>query len=151
MITTIKRLDGGMERTWRIKHRVSGKTIFSFKCKSFSLCLEIGAALKKDLRSANLRSANLRSANLSYANLSYANLSYADLSYADIDFSSLPLWCGSLNANYDDKQTTQILYHLLSVAKNSNNVSDGLRSKLMKSDLIKQANRFHRVGEVPKL
>jgi hypothetical protein len=50
------------------------------------------------------------------------------------------LWCGSLKAKLDTKQKRQLLYHLLAVAPE-------YRSK----ELLKEANQFHRVGEVPKL
>lgn len=38
----------------------------------------------------------------------------ADLSGADLDYSAFPLWCGGLDVNIDDRQATQLLYHLLS-------------------------------------
>lgn len=43
-----------------------------------------------------------------------ADLSCADLSYANLDYSAFPLWCGGLDVNIDDRQATQLLYHLLS-------------------------------------
>jgi hypothetical protein len=108
-----------------------------------------------DLSSADLRYADLRYANLSYADLSSADLRYADLRYADLisanlssanlssanlDFSCWPLWCGSISAKLDIKQKRQLLYHLLAVAPE-------YRTKT----LIKEANKFHRIGEVPVL
>ena len=42
------------------------------------------------------------------ADLRVADLREADLRGADLDYSCLPLWCGSLKANFDDKVTTQI-------------------------------------------
>jgi hypothetical protein len=114
-----------------------------------------------DLRGANLRGANLSCAKLSCAKLSCADLRgaklscadlrRADLSGADLDYSCLPLWCGSLKANFDDSVTTQILYHLLSIAKNSNNVSQELKDILLTDSLINQANKFHRVDECGKI
>ena len=57
---------------------------------------------RADLSWANLSDANLSRANLWWANLSTANLSWANLSRAEIDYSSLPLWCGSLDAQFVD-------------------------------------------------
>ena len=112
-----------------------------------------------DLRSANLSYANLSDANLRRADLSYANLSDANLSDADlsgaylsganIDFSSLPLWCGSLRAHFDDRQLAQIAYHLVKAGLNSQNASDKTKSELSK--IIDFANKFHRVGECGKI
>ena len=110
-----------------------------------------------DLRYANLRYANLRSADLSYADLSsadlsYANLrsadlSYANLRYADLDFSAFPLWCGGLDVHIDDKQATQLLYHLVRNVKYSKNTSAKLKKICKIKSLVKQANEFHRVKE----
>ena len=77
-----------------------------------------------DLSNANLSGANLRFATLSRANLSCADLCRADLrgadlSGADLDFSCLPLWCGSFNAHFDDKQLIQFAYHLVRAGLNS--------------------------------
>ena len=104
-----------------------------------------------NLSSANLRYANLRSADLRSADLSYTNLSSADLSYANLDFSCMPLWCGDLEANYDDKQIIQQLYHVMSHVKNSNNISDGLREEILTDVNLKLANKFHRIAECGKL
>ncbi len=92
-----------------------------------------------------------RCADLTRADLSYADLRGADLSDANLDYSCLPLWCGSLKANFDDRVSTQILYHLLSIAKNSNNVSQELKDILLTDSLINQANKFHRVDECGKI
>ena len=110
-----------------------------------------------DLRYANLRyanlsyadlsSADLRSANLSYADLSYADLSSADLSSADLDFSAFPLWCGGLNVHIDDKQATQLLYHLVRNVKYSKNTSKEMKKLCRIKFIIKKANQFHRVQE----
>ena len=104
-----------------------------------------------NLRSADLSFANLRSADLSYADLSYANLRSADLSYADLDFSAFPLWCGGLNVHIDDRQATQLLYHLLRNVEYSKNTSAKLKRICKLKSLIKQANEFHRVEECGKL
>jgi uncharacterized protein YjbI with pentapeptide repeats len=105
-----------------------------------------------DLRSANLRyadlrSANLRSANLRSADLSYADLRYADLRYADLDYSAFPLWCGGLDVHIDDKQATQLLYHLIKNVKYSKNTSKALKKICRIKSLVNQANKFHRVRE----
>ena len=100
-----------------------------------------------NLSSANLRSANLSSANLSSANLSSADLSYADLSSADLDYSAFPLWCGGLNVNIDDKQATQLLYHLVINVRYSKYTSKALKNLCKLKSIIKQANKFHRVKE----
>ena len=100
-----------------------------------------------DLSSANLSYANLSSANLSSANLSYANLSSANLSSANLDFSAFPLWCGGLDVHIDDKQATQLLYHLVRNVKYSKNTSAKLKRICKIKSLVKQANEFHRVNE----
>ena len=115
-----------------------------------------GADLSEaDLRRANLTRANLRKADLSGANLSGAKLNRvdirgtdlkeADLSGADLDFSCLPLWCGSLNAHFDDRQLYQIAYHLVRAGLYSKNASEETKCELSK--LIDFANKFHRVNE----
>jgi len=111
-----------------------------------------GANLRgANLTGANLRGANLRGADLTGANLTYANLRGADLTDANLDFSCLPLWCGSLLANMDDKQAIQLLYHTLSVVKNSSNVSQELKDKLLTETNIAVAREFHRAEECNKL
>ena len=98
-----------------------------------------------NLRYANLRCANLRCANLRHASLSGADLSGADLSGADLDYSCLPLWCGSLEAHFDDRQLVQIAYHLIKAGLQSKNASEEAKTELSK--LIDFANKFHRVNE----
>ena len=120
-----------------------------------------------DLSGANLSYADLRYANLSYANLSYANLSYANLSKvnlryadlrganlrganledADLDFSAFPLWCGSLDVHIDDRQATQLLYHLVRNIKYSQNTSKEMKELCEIKAIIEKANEFHRVDE----
>ena len=90
---------------------------------------------------ANLRSANLR----------YANLSSADLSSADLDYSAFPLWCGGLNVHIDDKQATQLLYHLVRNVTYSKNTSAKLKRLCKIKSIVKQANEFHRVEECGKI
>lgn len=105
--------------------------------------------VKANLSNADLRYANLRNADLSDADLRYANLSNADLRYANLDYSYLPLWCGSLSANFDDKQLKQIAYHLVKAGLQSNNASEETKEELSK--LIDFANGFHRVDECGKI
>ena len=100
-----------------------------------------------DLTNADLTYANLTNADLKYADLTYADLTYANLTCADLDFSSFPLWCGSLKAQLDDKLIIQLLYHLLSAAKYSKNISAEIKQTLLCDDLICIANKFHRVSE----
>lgn len=93
--------------------------------------------------------ADLSRADLSRADLSGANLSGANLSGADLDYSVLPLWCGSLKAEFDDKQLTQMAYHLVKAGLGSKNASDETKKELTK--LIDFANNFHRVNECGKI
>ena len=100
-----------------------------------------------DLRSAVLRYADLRSADLRYADLRCADLSYADLRSADLDYSAFPLWCGGLNVHIDDKQATQLLYHLVRNVQYSKNTSAEMKKLCMLKSIVKKANEFHRVNE----
>ena len=110
-----------------------------------------------DLSYADLSYTNLYDADLSYANLSYANLSYANLHYANLrdanlrcanlDYSALPLWCGGLDVHIDDRQATQLLYHLVRNVLYSKNTSKSLKKLCSLKSLVSQANKFHRVNE----
>ena len=102
---------------------------------------------RADLSSADLRYANLRFADLSYADLSYADLSGANLRSANLDFSAFPLWCGGLDVHIDDKQATQLLYHLVRNVKFSKNTSKAMKKICKIKSVVKQANQFHRVNE----
>ena len=119
---------------------------------------------RADLRDADLNGANLRGANLcgailyranlngadlNGANLRGADLNHADLRGANLDYSCLPLWCGSLSANFDDRQIIQFVYHIVKSGLNSTNTSDEIKSELAK--LIDLANRFHNVNECGKI
>ena len=84
-------------------------------------------------------------ANLSHADLSGADLRGADLREADLDYSCLPLWCGSLSINFDDRQLKQIAYHLVKAGLQSKNASEEAKAELRK--LISFANGFHRAEE----
>ena len=103
-----------------------------------------------DLRAADLSDANLIGADLSYANLRDTDLRDADMTDTDLrganlDYSCLPLWCGSLGANFDDRQLIQIAYHLVMAGLSSKNASDETKKELSK--LIDFANKFHRVEQ----
>ena len=102
------------------------------------------------LRDANLKYANLRDVDLTGADLRGANLTGADLTGANLrdtnlDYSCLPLWCGSLEAHFDDRQLVQIAYHLIKAGLQSKNASEETKKELSK--LIDFANKFHRVNE----
>ena len=98
-----------------------------------------------DLSGTNLSGADLSGTNLRWANLSGADLREADLGEADLDYSCLPLWCGSLSANFDDRQLKQIAYHLVKAGLQSKNASEETKTELRK--LIPFANGFHRAEE----
>ena len=100
---------------------------------------------KSDGKRADLSGADLSGADLSGANLREADLSGTNLKRADLDYSCLPLWCGSLDANFDDEQLYQIAYHLVRAGLHSKNASDETKDELSK--LIDFANKFHRVNE----
>ena len=74
-----------------------------------------------------------------------ANLREADLRGTDLDFSCLPLWCGSLHANFDSRQLKQIAYHLVKAGLQSKNATEEDKTELRK--LIDYANGFHRAYE----
>lgn len=104
-----------------------------------------GADLRwADLAGANLIEANLSGADLRWANLTGVTLSEANLRGADLDYSCLPLLCGSLSANFDDRQLKQIAYHLVKAGLQSENASEEAKTELRK--LIPFANEFHKVG-----
>ena len=98
-----------------------------------------------DLSDADLRGASLRHANLRDADLTDADLRGANLRDTNLDYSCLPLWCGSLEAHFDDKQLIQIAYHLVKAGLQSKNASEETKTELSK--LIDFANKFHRVNE----
>ena len=100
---------------------------------------------RANLTGADLRWANLRGADLGWANLTGVTLREADLRGADLDYSCLPLWCGSLSANFDDRQLKQIAYHLVKAGLQSKNASEETKTELRK--LIPFANGFHRAEE----
>lgn len=73
----------------------------------------------------------------------------ANLEWANLDYSCLPLWCGSLNAHFDDRQIKQIAYHLVKAGSNSKNTSEEVKAELVK--IIDLANKFHEVDECGKI
>lgn len=97
-----------------------------------------------DLSGANLSGANLRGADLSGANLRVANMIKSDL-----DFSCLPLWCGGLDINIDDRQAKQIAYHLVRNVLYSKNTSKEAKEAV--KPLVDFSNGFHRVEECGKI
>ena len=100
-----------------------------------------------DLRYANLSGADLSGADLRSANLRSADLRSADLRSADLDFSDFPLWCGGLDVHIDDKQATQLLYHLIRNVRYSKNTSKEMKKLCKLKSIVKKANEFHRVKE----
>ena len=111
-------------------------------------CANLSSA---DLRRANLSSADLSSADLSSADLRCADLRCADLKCADLDYSVFPLWCGGLDVHIDDKQATQLLYHLVRNVQYSKNTSEEFKKLCGMKELVEQANKFHRVDECGKI
>ena len=84
-------------------------------------------------------------ANLRDADLRYADLCGADLCGANLDFSCLPLWRGSLAADFDDRQIIQLIYHAVKAGLSSKNTSNEVKEELSKLKAL--ANKFHRVNE----
>lgn len=103
------------------------------------------------LRNADFRGANLRHAGLSAADLRGADFRGADFKDVNLDYSCLPLWCGSLDVHIDEKQTFQLLYHLLRNVSYSKNISEDVKQKLLTPELVELANRFHRAEECGKI
>ena len=112
-----------------------------------------GANLKwANLEGANLEGAHLEGAHLEWANLErahleWANLERANLKGANLDYSAFPLWCGGLDVHIDDRQATQLLYHLIRNVLYSKNTSKAMKKICRIKSLVKQANEFHRANE----
>ena len=68
---------------------------------------------------------------------------------SDLDFSCLPLWCGGLDINIDDRQAKQIAYHLVRNVLYSKNTSKEAKEAV--KPLVDFANCFHRVEECGKI
>ncbi len=100
---------------------------------------------ESDLSGSNLTGSDLSWSNLRGSNLRGSDLTGSDLRESNLDFSALPLWCGSLAANFDDRQLIQIAYHLVKAGLNSTNASEETKAELAK--LVDFANKFHRVEE----
>ena len=79
------------------------------------------------------------------ANLNGADLIWAKLSGANLDYSVIPLWCGSLHAEFDDRHVAQIVYHAVRAGLESKNVSEETKTELRK--VVVLPNKFHRVNE----
>ena len=90
-------------------------------------------------------------ADLLDANLRGANLRGDDLLGVNLDYSCFPLWCGGLDVHIDDRQATQLLYHLARNVLFSKNTSNELKELFSKTDIVEQANKFHRVNECGKI
>ena len=106
---------------------------------------------RANLKGANLERANLKWANLKWANLEGANLEGANLKGANLDYSAFPLWCGGLDVHIDDRQATQLLYHLVRNVLYSKNTSKAMKKICRIKSLVNQANKFHRVDECGKI
>lgn len=104
-----------------------------------------------NLGGADLSNSVLIGADLSGANLSGADLRHADLKDANLDFAALPLWCGGVNMKIDDRQTIQLLYHLLKNVSCSGNVSPELKSLLLQREIVDKANEFYMSAECGKI
>ena len=85
------------------------------------------------------------------ANLEGAHLERANLEGANLDFSAFPLWCGGLDVHIDDRQATQLLYHLVRNVLYSKNTSKEMKKICRIKSLVNQANKFHRVDECGKI
>ena len=109
-----------------------------------------GADLRKaDLGGADLRESDLSGADLRKADLGGAYLNGANMIKSDLDFSCLPLWCGGLDINIDDRQAKQIAYHLVRNVLYSKNTSKEAKEAV--KPLVDFANGFHRVEECGKI
>ena len=86
-------------------------------------------------------------ADLSHSDLSGSNLSGSDLSGSNLDYSCWPLWCLSLDAHIDDRIARQLLYHLMRPCLVSPDVSEDFKRALFTTELIAEANKFHRAEE----
>ena len=105
--------------------------------------------IRADLSGADLRRADLSGANLRRADLIGADLIGANMIKSDLDFSCLPLWCGGLDINIDDRQAKQIAYHLVRNVLYSKNTSKEAKETV--KPLVDFANGFHRVEECGKI
>ena len=98
---------------------------------------------------ANLIESYLSGADLRKADLGGAYLNGANMIKSDLDFSCLPLWCGGLDINIDDRQAKQIAYHLVRNVLYSKNTSKEAKEAV--KPLVDFANGFHRVEECGKI
>lgn len=98
-----------------------------------------------NLQGADLRNAYLRNAYLRNADLRNAYLQGADLQDANLDFSCLPLACGGLKWEVDDRIARQIAYHFCSMK------CDDEEFLQVRNAMLGFANKFHRVEECGEL
>ena len=84
--------------TIEIKHRYSGKVLYSSDAVSVKAAVAEAIKSGSNLRGSNLSGSNLRGSDLSYSNLSGSDLSYSDLSGSNLSGSDLS---GS-NLRYSD-------------------------------------------------
>jgi len=136
-----------------IRHRGSGKILFSLETNSIKVCVKAALKANADLRSADLsfadlsfadlRSADLSFANLSSANLSFANLRSANLRFADLDFSSgITFKCSSFGFKADLRLAAQMAYHFCRI-----DFGESPEATTAQECLKTLANKFHRVDE----
>ena len=85
-----------------IKHRYTGRVIYSCKAETFKACAE--RAVKGKV--------NLREADMIEANMIGADMRGADMREANMDFSCWPLSCKSTSVVADDRLFAQLFFHL---------------------------------------
>ena len=156
---------------FEIKHKISGKVLFSAKGESFRSVVETAIKARvslrdtdmrnadmqcadmrnadmrdadmqcADMRDADMRGADMRGADMRGANMRGADMQCADMRGADWDFSCFPLWCGSFNVKVDMKFIYQMCYHICKLDNGSKEHAD------IKIKLTEHANKFHRIDE----
>ena len=141
---------------FEIKHKISGKVLFSAKGESFRSVVETAIKARvslrdtdmrnadmqcADMRNADMRDADMRGADMRGANMRGADMQCADMRGADWDFSCFPLWCGSFNVKVDMKFIYQMCYHICKLDNGSKEHAD------IKIKLTEHANKFHRIDE----
>ena len=82
---------------YEIKHRISGRVLFSLECGSLKLCVEAAVEAGADLAGADLAGADLAGADLVRANLAGADLADANLAGADLADADLATHLGYPN------------------------------------------------------
>jgi uncharacterized protein YjbI with pentapeptide repeats len=97
--------------------------------------------INADLQEVNLRLAYLQGADLNRAKLHNADLRWANLRGSDINYSCLPLRCGGLSWEIDERIASQLAYHFCSMTCVSKEFIDARNS------ILSFANKFYRVGD----